>query len=215
MVRKIPRGKGYDKAATLGHLKKMVRGGVFVTEYVKANGLKLDTFMLALWTYVPESFGALPCPVIQDDPRLVTESCVQCKGPYWPSKAGTKFCSSYCGNLYRKDQVYFGGRRAETVGLAESVCQLCGRHVPKGLSSHHIYGKSNDPDNGYLLALCRGCHQIVSDLALKTWCGDTEKLQKLIVLAYTQRHGAECLRAKQENGAQVQVGVVFGVHVTP
>lgn len=215
MVRKIPRGKGYDKAATLKHVKAMLEGGTPVTAYVKAAGLKLDTFMLAIRTHTGLLNGSIRTESVNGDPKLITAICEECSDYYWPARKGSRFCSSYCGNLYRKDQEYFGGRRNETVGLKESVCQLCQRTVGKGLSSHHIYGKSNDVGNDHLLALCKGCHAIVSDLALKTWCDDPEKLQRLILLAYTQRHGADCLRAKQEKGLQVQVGVVFGVHVSP
>ena len=203
MKRKIPRGKGYDKAAVLGHLRKMAKDGIFVTGYVKQAGLKLDTFMLALQDYadpkwIESTRKWVSHPLTSGDPKLITEICQQCSDPYWPTKQGTKFCSSYCGGLYRKDQEYFGGRRNETVGLKEAVCQLCGRLVERGLSSHHIYGKQNDVANEFLLALCKGCHQIVSDLALKTWCGDDVKLAKLIWLAYTQRNGAEMLRLRKD-----------------
>lgn len=196
MVRKIPRGKGYDKAATLRHLKKMVQGGVFVTDYVKANGLKLDTFMLAAGTY--DDGAHVSHRLVAGDPKLITQNCEQCAELYWPSKKGTRFCSPYCGNLWRKDQEYFGGKRSGTVGLDERVCQLCQRHVDKGLSSHHIYGKSNDPGNDFLLALCSGCHAIVSDLALKTWVDRPEVLQKLIWLAVTQRQGERWIRERSD-----------------
>lgn len=196
MKRKIPRGKGYDKAAVLGHLRKMAKDGISVTDYVKQAGLKLDTFMLAVTTY--DCIRPLNRDLIIGDPKLIVEECVQCQDPYWPTKQGTKFCSSYCGGLYRKDQEYFGGRRNETIGLKEAVCQLCGRLVERGLSSHHIYGKQNDVANEFLLALCKGCHQIVSDLALKTWCGDDVKLAKLIWLAYTQRNGSEMLHLRKD-----------------
>lgn len=209
MVRKIPRGKGYDKAATLRHLKKMVQGGIFVTDYVKANGLKLDTFMLAIQTYDPHQLGRLPCHVIQNDPKLITQNCEQCAELYWPSKKGTRFCSPYCGNLWRKDQEYFGGKRSSTKGLAEGVCQLCARSVESGLSSHHIYGKANDPDNEFLLALCKGCHAVVSELALKKWVGDQGALGKLIWLAYTQRFGADLIKARKEDRIGMWVKVSF------
>lgn len=218
MKRKIPRGKGYDKAATLSHLRKMVKGGIFVTDYVKQAGLKLDTFMLAVQEYadpkwIESTRKWASHPLTSGDPKLITAQCVQCQESYWPSKQGTKFCSSYCGGLYRKDQGYFGGRRSETVGLAEAVCQLCRRLVERGLSSHHIYGKQNDVANEFLLALCKGCHAIVSDLALKTWCGDEGKLGKLIWLAFTQRNGAALLKDRKDEGTGAMVSVSF--HIVP
>lgn len=204
MARKIPRGKGYDKAAVLGHLKKMVRDGIPVTQYVKANGLKLDTFILALNKY---AVGHV-VPEVANDPKLIWARCEQCREDFWPTRKA-RFCSPYCGNMFRKDQEYFGGRRSETKGLSESVCQLCDRFVESGLSSHHIYGKGNDPENGFLLALCKGCHAIVSDLALKKWVGEKEKLQKLIWLAYTQRNGASLIRERLDNKIGIDVTVSF------
>lgn len=209
MTRKIPRGKGYDKAATLGHLRKMVKGGIFVTDYVKQAGLKLDTFMLALVQYHLKPDGWPHYPVIADDAKLITAQCGYCNEVYWPTKQGTKWCSSYCGNAYRKDQDYFGGRRKDTVGLSEAVCQLCRRHVDKGLSSHHIYGKANDVGNAFLLALCSGCHSVVSELARKIWIGDTDIVAKLIWLANTQRNGKEALDLRRDKGLGIRVEVSF------
>lgn len=206
MARKIPRGKGYDKAATLSHLKKMIKGGIFVTDYVKQAGLKLDTFMLAAGTH---GFPEINHHLVAGDPKLIWQKCEQCEADYWPSRQGTRFCSNYCGGLYRKDQEYFGGRRSETKGLAEAVCQLCQRHVDRGLSSHHIYGKANDTANEFLLALCSGCHSVVSDLALKKWIGDTDIVAKLIWLANTQRNGAEALALRQKSNLGIRVEVSF------
>lgn len=206
MTRKIPRGKGYDKAATLGHLRKMVKGGIFVTDYVKQAGLKLDTFILAAGLYgAPEINHHL----VGADPKLIHAQCGYCNETYWPTKQGTKWCSSYCGNAYRKDQDYFGGRRKDTVGLSEAVCQLCRRHVDKGLSSHHIYGKANDVENAFLLALCSGCHSVVSELARKVWIGDTDIVAKLIWLANTQRNGKEALDLRRDKGLGIRVEVSF------
>lgn len=214
MPRKLPRGKGYDKAATLGHLRKMVKGGIFVTDYVKQAGLKLDTFMLAIDKYNNSSFVEstmmYAChPLVVSDPKLITTQCGYCDEVYWPTKQGTKWCSSYCGNAYRKDQDYFGGRRKDTVGLSEAVCQLCRRHVGKGLSSHHIYGKANDVENAFLLALCSGCHSVVSELARKVWIGDTDIVAKLIWLANTQRNGKEALDLRQKSNLGIRVEVSF------
>lgn len=205
MVRKLPRAKGYDKAATLRHLKQMVKSGTFVTEYVKANGLKLDTFMLALRKYMESADKKAVYDLCELDPKLIQQHCEECNEPYWPSRRGTKFCSPSCGRKHKTDATYFGGRRKDTVGLAEGVCQLCSRHVDKGLSSHHVFGKANDPENKHLLALCRGCHQIVSELALKKWCTDPVVLAKLVMLSCLQRDGAYWV----DKTSQLGVSVVF------
>lgn len=208
MARKIPRGKGYDKAATLGHLRKMVKSGTNVTDYVKQEGLSLDTFMLAVRHY--DEWALIENKYISHDPKLVTKHCEECKGSFWPIRPTVaRFCSTTCRARFARDQEYFGGRRQETKGLAEAVCQLCQRHVDKGLSSHHIYGKSNDTANEYLLALCSGCHSAVSDLALKKWIGDTAIVAKLIWLANTQRNGAEALALRQNSNLGIRVEVSF------
>lgn len=183
----------------------MSEGKTLVTAYVKANGLKLDTFMLAASTYAHTAYY----PMIWDDPKLVTETCAECQECYWPARKGSKFCSSSCGSRSRIDAEYFGGNRKFTVGLEEGVCQLCERPVQSGLSSHHIYGKANDEGNEYLLALCKGCHAIVSELALKKWCGSAPQLERLIWLAYTQRNGADLIRLRKEEFTGVKVDVSF------
>lgn len=207
MSRKIPRGKGYDKAAILSHLKKMVKGGIFVTAYVKQAGLHLDTFMLAAGLH--DDGSHVSHWLVAGDPKLITQTCEECQDTYWPSRQGSRFCSSYCSNRARTDKDYFGGNRKLTVGLEEGVCQLCKRPVQSGLSSHHIYGKANDEGNEYLLALCKGCHAIVSELALKKWCADPEVLGKLIWLAVAQRNGAESLSLRREHKRGITVNVAF------
>lgn len=183
----------------------MRKDGSFVTWYAKANKLNLDTFILAATQY-GHTAGF---PQIWEDPKLITETCVECQECYWPARKGSRFCSSLCGSRSRMDAEYFGGNRKNTVGLADSVCQLCERTVSTGLSSHHIYGKGNDEGNEFLLALCKGCHAIVSELALKKWCGSTPQLERLLWLAYTQRNGADLIKLRQEQGAGVKVEVSF------
>lgn len=208
MVRKIPRGKGYDKAATVRHYKKMRDSGIPVDSYVKQAGLKLDTFLNACCHHLqclPEDLVRLWFSWCAS--RVIQQNCEQCQETYWPSKKGTRFCSPYCGNMFRKDQEYFGGKRNSTAGLAEGVCQLCQRQVDRGLSSHHIYGKANDSDNEFLLALCSGCHAIVSDLALKRWVIDPVALERLIWLAINQRQGAHMIRERKDDGLGVRIEV--------
>lgn len=208
MSRKIPRGRGYDKAATLAHLKKMVKGGINVTDYVKQEGLHLDSFMLAVNKH--DEWAGIENKYISHDPKLIEKRCEECMEAFWPVRASiARFCSTTCRARHARDQEYFGGRRNETKGLAESVCQLCQRHVDKGLSSHHIYGKSNDTENEFLLALCSGCHSVVSELALKKWIGDTEIVGKLVWLANTQRNGAEALALRQKSNLGIRVEVCF------
>jgi len=106
--------------------------------------------------------------------------CLNCGDPITKNK---KYCSTKCGNSYRVDQSYFGGKRNTTIGLAEKTCQVCNRKNVKGLSSHHVIGKENDADNDYLIALCRGCHQLVTILGRRKFdVSIWEKLIKLVTL---------------------------------
>ena len=76
-----------------------------------------------------------------------------------------------------------------TVGLAERICQLCGKENPKGLSSHHVLGKENDPHNVDLIALCPGCHHIVGVLGGREFIDDSKTWERLIAFAWLRRHG--------------------------
>lgn len=181
----------------------MVKGGIFVTQYAKQAGLSVDLLMLAIETYDLGRQGSIPLYVIAHDPKLNQNECVECHEPFWPARKTAQFCSSRCGSAYRRDQQYFGGRRRQTSGWAESMCGLCLRTVTSGLSSHHIFGKANDPQNEHLLALCKGCHQAVSMLALKKWVSDTQALERLIVLAISQAQGASLV----PSGCEVSVSV--------
>lgn len=204
MARKIPRGKGYDKAAVLKHLNAMFKGGSFVTQYVKANGLKLDMFMLAAQLHLGKDGSFHPMEAqITGDPRLIVKACEECGETFWPVRKTARFCSPKCSSTHSRDQNYFGGKRRETLGLAEGVCGLCLRRTESGLSSHHLFGKGNDPGNDHLLALCKGCHQMVSALALRKWCDDPLALGRLIVLGVSQRYGKTLVNAQE--GVAVEV----------
>src|SRR5687767_9105483 len=100
MSRKIPRGKGYDKAAVTRHWKQLTRDGISVTQYVKDNGLHLDTFMLAAVTHCPT--------LIHHSQMPFSQPCGYCQDVYWPSKKGTKWCSPKCGKDAGVDERYFG-----------------------------------------------------------------------------------------------------------
>lgn len=188
----------------------MRKDGSFVTDHVKANGLKLDTFMLAVHTYadpklVEPTWYFLTLPCIAADPKLIAKACEECGETFWPVRKTARFCSSKCSSAFKRDQDYFGGRRKTTLGLAAGVCGLCLRKAESGLSSHHIFGKDNDPANEHLLALCKGCHQVVSILALKKWVDDPGCLERLIVLAISQRQGATLVNAQDSLAVEVLI----------
>jgi hypothetical protein len=74
--------------------------------------------------------------------------------------------------------------------LLEATCQLCERHVEKGLTPHHIIGKENDPDDELLVALCRGCHQLVSLLGGRTFVDTPDGWERLIGMVWLLRNGS-------------------------
>jgi 5-methylcytosine-specific restriction endonuclease McrA len=185
-LRKIPRGQGYDKTSLKKYISDIDFYDEKVTTYAKKNGLDIETLAQAIERHFPEwwidhrrahsDLPEIPCP--------------HCKNMFIPFTKKQIYCSRRCGELYRVDQNYFGGKRHTTIGLAEKTCQLCGRSNVEGISSHHVIGKENDPDNEYLIALCRGCHQIVTILGGRIFTGEPEVWEALIQLVMLRKKGA-------------------------
>lgn len=186
-VRKIPRGAGYDKVTVARHLKTIEGSELRVTQYARAQGVNVDTLVLAFQKHFPERWQAY----LAAHSPLPQKVCEYCEDTFIPANGKQRYCTRACGTRANVDRDYFGGNRRNTVGLAEGVCQLCGRTDGKGLSSHHILGKENDPLNVELVALCRGCHQIVSHLGGRAFVDDPRAWEALIALAWTRRHGHE------------------------
>ena len=186
-TRKIPRGAGYDKAAVEKHLRSLERSGVKVTRYARAEGLSVELLAKAIERHFPERWTAYKL----EHADIPNKACVYCEVEFIPGNAKQAYCTRACASAARSDRSYFGGNRRATVGLAEGVCQLCGRTDAKGLSSHHVLGKENDPLNLELIALCPGCHQIVSHLGGRAFVDDPRAWEALIALAWTRRHGHE------------------------
>ena len=183
---KIPRGVGLDKA----NVKKLVRElhsykGT-LSAFSRLHGLRIELFVVAAQKHFPEEWERYTREHAVAPPK----ACPYCGRDFYPMSGKQKVCSRECAGHQRSDKKHFGGNRRNTIGLAEGVCQLCGR-TGRRLSSHHLVGKQNDPDNEFLIALCSGCHQMVGILAAHPWCEDTEKLEALIALALIRRTGAE------------------------
>ena len=75
----------------------------------------------------------------------------------------------------------------EAIGLREGVCQLCFGTFDKWLSAHHVLGKERDPENNALIALCRGCHDMVTNLSARSWVERSESVTELVALALARR----------------------------
>lgn len=112
--------------------------------------------------------------------------CVYCGSEFYGMNKKQKTCTRKCGYDARADNGYFGGKRRQTVGLSEGICQVCGEKKER-LSSHHVLGKDNDQDNECLIAVCNSCHQIVGILAAKSFVDDPAGWENLIQLVMARR----------------------------
>lgn len=184
---KIKRGQGLSKAEMSKHMTAL-ECGEKMTPYVRRAGLKIGPFVRAAQLHWPDRWRKFA-----EGLGLAEKSCEYCNEPFYPTSGRQKFCEARCSTRSRTDRTYFGGRRRSTVGLDRGQCQLCGNTPRVGLSSHHIFGKGNDPDNGWLMALCRGCHDVVTRLAARTWATDESALQRLVWFAVARARGAEIM----------------------
>lgn len=188
-VTKIRRGRGLSKAEMERHMR-MLENGEKMTPYVRRVGLKIGPFVRAAQTYWPERWADFAKGI-----GLATKSCTYCEREFYPTSARQAYCEQRCTSRARTDREYFGGRRRMTVGLDQGQCQLCGGKPKVGLSSHHIFGKENDPDNLWLMALCRGCHDVVTRVAARKWATDDSAMQRLVWFANVRARGAEIMRS--------------------
>lgn len=130
--------------------------------------------------------------------RLQERTCPGCGVSFVPLTKKQRFCTVRCREAHRRNLAYFGGRRFEAIGLREGICQLCGKASGKWLSAHHVLGRENDPDNAALIALCRGCHDLVTNLGARPWVVRPAVVAQLIALSLARRG---------RPGALVAVGV--------
>lgn len=117
---------------------------------------------------------------------LTSKVCPNCRQVFYPLTKKAMTCSRRCGENLRRDKAYFGGKRQQTIGLAEGVCQLC-MEAKTSLQSHHMVGKDNDPDNEHLIALCAGCHHLVGMLAGRNFAESEQGWENLINLVLSRR----------------------------
>jgi hypothetical protein len=183
--RKIPRGEGYDKHSLQKYAKQIDAADITVHAFARHHNLTVEALCRAFEVRLPEWWAIYR----EKHAELPVKRCEYCTEPFIPGNARQQYCSRKCGSDRRSDLSYFGGKRRNTIGLAEGICQLCGRHEAVGLSSHHIIGKQNDPENDYLVALCRGCHQIVTLIAGRAFVDDPAVWEALIALCLMRSKG--------------------------
>lgn len=182
---KLPRGAGYDKASVLKHIKALESWPKKYTQYCRSHSVDVEVLAqaiqrvdLAWWEAYVASHSDLP-----------QKQCTYCGRTFVPSSGKQEYCTRQCGSTARADRQYFAGNRRNTIGLAEQTCQLCGRVGVKGLSSHHVIGKEADPNGEILIALCPGCHQIISHLGGRTFVDEPVGWENLINLVMLRRQG--------------------------
>ncbi len=195
--RKIPRGAGYDKAS----VKKLIRGlrafDGSLRKFCMRHGVHVTSLVEQIKKYDPDFWLEF-----SRAKGLTAKTCPGCQAEFFPTTKKQASCSATCSQATKRDERYFGGNRSKTIGLTEGVCQLCGKHRTRGLHSHHLFGKENDPENSVLVALCPGCHSVVGQLARAQFAETTEGWENLIHLCLTRRHGKEW-----------KEGRFFGTHV--
>lgn len=183
--KKLPRNGDYTKSKIAEYIKQIDEQDIKLTKFSKMNGLNVDSVVYAMQKFNPEWYESY-CEKHAVKPRT---KCPYCEIDYWPLSHKQIYCNRQCADKARVDNAYFGGKRRETIGLLEGICQLCGQKTDKGLSSHHMLGKENDPENEHLIALCQGCHQIVTILGGRRFVATEEAWEVLMQLVIMRKNG--------------------------
>ena len=183
--KKVPRNGNYTKAKVEEYIKEIDEAEIKLTKFSKTKGLDLEALVGAIQRFYPEWHKEYS----KNNAVKPKTNCPYCEQEFYPQGHKQIYCTRHCANQARVDRDYFGGRRKETVGLAEGVCQMCNAKNPKGLSSHHVKGKENDPDNEYLIALCQGCHHIVTIVAGRRFAATPEAWEVLMQLVILRKNG--------------------------
>lgn len=201
-AKKLPRGAGFDKVTVLRLMSEAEAFEGPITRFCRSRGLCIETFVLAAQKHCPDRWDAYTRGRYPVEEKV----CGYCQRRYVPASGKQTTCSRACTKARRVDASYFGGKRRQTIGLAERVCQLC-RKQGGSLSSHHMLGKENDPENDYLVALCAGCHALVGTLAGRKFADDPKAWEDLIGLCMARR------MAEHGGLAGVKGGEIYGTYV--
>jgi len=159
------------------------RGTATVRRLARQEGVAITPLVDALQFFEPQRWRNY----VRSHSRLAPVNCPGCQLQFVPLTKKQQFCTVRCRQAHWRNVDYFGGRRMEALGLREGVCQLCFGKFDKWLSAHHVLGKERDPENKLLIALCRGCHDMVTNLAARPWVENSESAADLISLALARR----------------------------
>jgi 5-methylcytosine-specific restriction endonuclease McrA len=187
---KTPRISSYNKKSTLANIDAITIQDISLSRFARQNGLSVELLIQSFERWVPEWWKEYR----QKHSSLKEIMCSGCGQIFTPSNTRQIFHSRQCGYSHRSNIKYFGGKRNNTVGLSEGICQICGRHVNKGLSAHHIFGKLNDPENKHLIALCPGCHHTLGMLGGRTFVNDPKIWEKLITFAWIRKNAKDNIK---------------------
>lgn len=179
---KLRRGSGFNKVTTAQYKKQLEGFDGSLRSFSRMNGLDIELLVQNLQHYEPVFWQEYT----KNASNLNEATCDYCGTKYYPMSAKQKSCTRKCSATKKRDQEYFGGKRRDTVGLDTGICQLCDQKKPH-LSSHHVLGKENDPDNLCLVALCAGCHHLVGMLAGRKFTDETDGWENLIHLVMARR----------------------------
>lgn len=182
--RHVPRGRGYSKRAIERHARALRDYEGSIQSYARKEHQSRGTpdvnpLVVALEDKMPEFWASY----VAEHGIPAESACPYCRKTFVPNRGGMEYCDAKCARNARTDQAYFGGKRRETIGLLEGECQLCGAKRSKGLQSHHLIGKENDPENAHLIALCSGCHNLVTDASRRLFLREDAgwaKLRRLV-----------------------------------
>jgi len=181
--RKPKHGTGLTKRRIAAFARKLDDGRTSVRRLARMEGLAITPLVDALQYYEPDRWRRY----VQAHSDLGIERCPGCSREFVPLTKKQHFCTVRCRETHRRNVAYFGGRRMDALGLREGVCQLCRKKVEKWLSAHHVFGRENDPNNEVLIALCRGCHDLLTRLASRPWVEDQEVVADFIALTLARR----------------------------
>jgi hypothetical protein len=179
---KIPRGIGLDLTGTRKHIAGLRVFDGTLRQFAKMNAVAIDPLVNAIQKYEPLFWTEYS----SSHSDIGESKCEYCEATFFPMTSKQRFCTSRCSATKKRDEEYFGGRRRDTVGLESGICQLCDQAKDR-LSSHHVLGKENDPDNTCLVAVCSGCHQLIGTLANRRFTDQPDGWENLIHLVMARR----------------------------
>lgn len=109
--------------------------------------------------------------------------CAYCGASFMPTRQTVVFCSTKCRYTAKSDKEYFNGLRKTAVGLDKKQCWVCQKTDLKRFHVHHVVKRSDYAGDPLLVVLCRGCHELVSKLGVRTFLDNTSAIEDLITLA--------------------------------